>query len=805
MGLQPRRAGAAVGQHQRSNPEVEDVYRDLEAADVGVDADESDGLWGELPEAGREGLGKTGVARFGEDPTGATRGASAEQRSVSDGSAQPCQSRKRRYGPPGVLTKRVKRTGSWSARDQSPDAVGNVLGERVDESDLHIDDQRRLGRLPFHPPTTDSPRCSSSHVVPRPSSANRRARSTIGSWLARVASAPRRRRVDRKRPTRLLYSAAPRPTLAIARGGARRCPDGARGSTVTLASPLAARPGSGATRSQPKGIRAMGMSPFRFWQSPRRVLDPLRVAFTRVVRRPNGSGGVRWPLPPLLALLMAVTVAPAMAAQPVTIPSPPYLGPPPGFGVAETEHVRFLVEEGAAMDAASFAIAYGVMAERAHQELGTLFAPPARKVDMYVYSTPESFGAATANAVRPDPLNGEVLADPGVGDVALSLTPFLTRSPLEAENGLRHALAHVLVRGLSRWRLPRGFDDGLAQYAERPVNARLARAAALLQNASRRDALLTWSDLNRPQPPNADPALVAAHGYGVVAFLVERYGLRTFEAFVVELQTEPDWRTAMRTAYARSPAELEDQWRENLPRWTAGGWRENLFAAFDLEPARLLLGKAHYAAAKQELEGSLRLYTDLADTERQTEVEGLLRQGDVGLQAEALMAQIQQALERHTYDRAQTLLTQARAQYDQLPADQRPSELLATYEELAGAGLRATRDLDEARRLSHRWADYPQARAAAVGAGAAFADLGDGEMTDETRAVLANLDARQRRLVLMLGALAGLTIAWLVLWLWARGPAELDWSASAPRRSATGRGSLRPAGRRRTVRRWGSG
>ncbi len=30
--------------------------------------------------------------------------------------------------------------------------------------------------------------------------------------------------------------------------------------------------------------------------------------------------------------------------------------------------------------------------------------------------------------------------------------------------------------------------------------------------------------------------------------------------------------------------------------------------------------------------------------------------------------------------------------------------------------------------------------------------------------------------VLMLGALAALTIAWLAVWLWARGPAELEWA-----------------------------
>src|SRR3712207_8377574 len=52
---------------------------------------------------------------------------------------------------------------------------------------------------------------------------------------------------------------------------------------------------------------------------------------------------------------------------------------------------------------------------------------------------------------------------------------------------------------------------------------------SLLQNANQRDDLLTWSDLNRPQPPNADPALVAAHAYGVVAFLVERHNLRPLD------------------------------------------------------------------------------------------------------------------------------------------------------------------------------------------------------------------------------------------------------------------------------------
>ena len=139
------------------------------------------------------------------------------------------------------------------------------------------------------------------------------------------------------------------------------------------------------------------------------------------------------------------------------------------------------------------------------------------------------------------------------------------------------------------------------------------------------------------------------------------------------------------------------------------------------------------------------------------------------------MGQIQQSLERHTYDRADTLVAQTRAQYDQLPAPQRPTDLIDTYAAMAADGLRATLDLEAAQRLSDRWADYPEARGAAVDAGATFARLGDEEQYQTTRGLLDDLDARQRRLVLMLGALAVLTIAWLALWLWARGPHELDW------------------------------
>ena len=224
------------------------------------------------------------------------------------------------------------------------------------------------------------------------------------------------------------------------------------------------------------------------------------------------------------------------------------------------------------------------------------------------------------------------------------------------------------------------------------------------------------------------------------------------------MSSSPVWLTnrtggpILRTTYNRAPAELEAQWEEDLPRWTAGGWRTNLLAAFDLQPARDLITQGHFATARRELEQSLRLFTDLDNDEGIAEVNDLIRQADTGLQAETFMSQTQAALEHHDYDRAETLLAQARSQYDRLAVAQTPTELMTAYEDLTQAGLQAGNDLDQARRESLRWADYASARAAAIAAGTGYARLGDEEGLNQTNDVVQALDSRQRRLVLLLVA-----------------------------------------------------
>jgi hypothetical protein len=483
----------------------------------------------------------------------------------------------------------------------------------------------------------------------------------------------------------------------------------------------------------------------------------------------------------LAAVIVLLASGPVAALQnPPTplsqpLPPPPPVKPPEGFSTAETERARIYVEPGESSDAQAFARTWGLLIDDALDQLDAFLPAPQDTIDIYVYSTDDSYAAAAAATRWPEMATVDVLANPGVGDIAVQQRAFERHTPLEAENALRHALAHVVAREASGGRIPRGFDEGLAAYFEQPVAAHLARHAALVQNARAGGNLLSWSDLNRPAPPDASPAALTAHAYSMIAFLIDRHGPGVFGDFITQLNEEPDWRAVLRETYKRDPQELEAQWEENLPRWTTGGWRTNLLAAFDLQPARDLLERGHYATARRELERSLRLFTDLDDDAGISEVNGLLRQTDIGLQAETFMSQAQAALEIHDYDRAQSLLEQADGQYSRLSGVQAPTELMTVYGELAQAGMQASIDLDRAREQSQRWADYPMARSAALAAGAGYARLGDDEGLRQTRTVLEALDARQRRLVMLFGGLAILAAAWLALWLWARGSPQLDW------------------------------
>ncbi len=510
-----------------------------------------------------------------------------------------------------------------------------------------------------------------------------------------------------------------------------------------------------------------------------------RAVFATTATTPSQNGTqtaapLPWALPwpcrtcILLAILaaLAAVITPARLARAAEPPG----GLTTDWDTAETEHFRFFVQRNEQTTASAFRDAFGPFAETAYEELSLLFRTTAdRKIAVYVYVDSSGYETAVAATGRNEIAGIFAHADPRNLDIAIPLSRFTASSELEAENQLRHAISHILTGIASNFRIPRGFDEGIAQYVERPNTPKLARLAAIVQAANQRSELPSWSNLNRDHPIDDDD-LIAAQAYAVVAYLIQHHGLPEFQRFLVELRTAENWREALRNAYYPTDANsLEKMWRERVTRWVTSDWRWNLVAGFDLEPAKQLLARGSYRAAQDALQLSEQLFRALDDPRRRDEVEMLQAQSAIGIQAEELMSDTQQALERHSYDRAQVNLAKAKDQYALLPPEQRPDDLIAAYEQIIADGMRAEQRLEEALARAHHWGDYPEARAAALEAGSLFARLGDEERRVQAQSILTDLDTRQRRLVLMLGALAVLTLAWLALWLWARGPSEVQW------------------------------
>jgi hypothetical protein len=403
-------------------------------------------------------------------------------------------------------------------------------------------------------------------------------------------------------------------------------------------------------------------------------------------------------------------------------------------------------------------------------------------------------------AVDPAPLDllitaglegGErMTVDPRTGAIAIDGPAFTGLTQIDAVNLLRNGIARTMVLRASEGQLAPLFVAGIALYAERPLTPVISRHAANLQNANTQGALLSWADLNRTASGAAAATeLSVASQYAVTAWLIDKFQLPAYQQFLREMRETTDWRIALERAYGLTAPEIERQWREELPRWTNTGWKTNVLAGFDLDPARTLLERGNYAAAKASLERSQRLFSELGDDVNLQVVTALLAQTEVGLQAETLMTQTETALRQHNYERASDLIAQAEAQYARMPPDQRPDAVLADYRARADAGLKATEQLANAIRLGNSWTEFPQARNDAIAAGRTFAELSDADRLAEAEATLDRIDERVRRLVFLLGGLAFLSFVWLLLWRRHGGNTAMIWpepvrSARTSRRGA---------------------
>lgn len=336
-------------------------------------------------------------------------------------------------------------------------------------------------------------------------------------------------------------------------------------------------------------------------------------------------------------------------------------------------------------------------------------------------------------------------------EVVVILPQTASQTPEEIKNNIRHELTHIVVAELSEDRLNVGFQEGLAQYVERPA-PELETRIKLLQRALDQDRLLPWSDLDDRDSVYRNPEVSYPESLSMVAFLVERYTFAKMRDFLTVSARSSGYRSALERTYSTTPDELEQQWRAWLPSYLDGGYKRNALTAYDLSGAEALLRQGRYAEAKTELETAVEWLRTTEQSAVLEQAESLLDQSAAGLRAEQLAGDARAALDATDYDRAADLVIQAQRAYADL-ADTRQDGVLAAYAQRAERGRQAAASLSDATTLA-RSLRYPQARAVADQAAAEYLALGDRARADQALALRAFLDTRQTLLgaaLLLLG------------------------------------------------------
>lgn len=230
--------------------------------------------------------------------------------------------------------------------------------------------------------------------------------------------------------------------------------------------------------------------------------------------------------------------------------------------------------------------------------------------------------------------------------VALPRTKNLTDE--EIINNIRHELTHFFASYLSDGKLKAGFQEGIAQYLEKPTD-QANYDPAILQQAFDAGRLLTWSELDQAESVYSDPQVAYPQSLSIVSFLVDRYSFPTFVKFLKASATEPGFRSALQTAYGKSADELEQEWLAYLPDYFAGRWQINAIYAYDLSRVTTLVNKAAYTDAATELAEIVTLLETTNQTDTLAKAEALLARAHQGQTAGTLADEARQALQSGNY------------------------------------------------------------------------------------------------------------------------------------------------------------
>ncbi len=293
---------------------------------------------------------------------------------------------------------------------------------------------------------------------------------------------------------------------------------------------------------------------------------------------------------------------------------------------------------------------YAMLIEGLYRELkAVLPAKFTAPISLRLFPTEESYTAVNPLAKYIDGVTAHTLSNRT--DIAIAIPRTVNLNEEQFINNIRHELAHLLANRLSNGKLDAAFQEGLAQYLEKPT-ADSANAPASLQLMAEQGHLLTWSQLNEANAVYANPSVTFPESLSIVAFLIDRYGLPTFLEFIKATATEPGYRSALESAYHLSADQLETDWQTYLPDYSAGRWQINAVYSYDLTRGQNMVKQGAFSDAVTELSKVVELLKTTQQTDILTQAETLLRQAQQGQQATRLAHEAHAALKNGEYDLA---------------------------------------------------------------------------------------------------------------------------------------------------------
>ena len=285
---------------------------------------------------------------------------------------------------------------------------------------------------------------------------------------------------------------------------------------------------------------------------------------------------------------------------------------------------------------------YAAFVDQIYRDLAGVFnteLPP--PINLRLFPTEESYYEVNPLAERLTGVVAHAVNSRAEIAIAVPRTKTLTEEALV--NNVRHELTHLFASSLSDGNLTAGFQEGIAQYLEKPTGD-AAPEPVLLGQALEQGRLLTWAELDEAREVYSDPQVAYPQTLSIVSFLVDRYDFPTLVNFIKAAAEEPGYRSALETAYGQPADELEADWLAYLPEYLAGRWQINALYAYDLSRVTELVDNGAYTDAAAELAEILALLESTEQVDTLAEAEALLARSHRGQAAGALAGEAREAL-----------------------------------------------------------------------------------------------------------------------------------------------------------------